>query len=206
MHSKTLLTSSVFATSTGSGSYDGNAAATYADQHATNRNSSYYSYLSDCANFVSQALKAGGWPYANPTLPLNDYFAWYYDTDGTNWTTWDDSNTNTWSVAKMLYSFIVLDSSPARGEYVATHSGTSSTPYPANVGKGDLFFYDWDGDAVINHTAIYAADGTDPNSGNIGALVDQHTNDRKHAIWSLAPYNSDRNTTNIYAVHLYDNF
>lgn len=187
------------------GTYDGTAAANYADKYATNGNSAYWTYTTDCTNFVSQALRAGGWTFSSFGANLTSPSAWYYDNNGTTWITWDDVNSNTWSVAKMLYSLTVLDSSPVRGKVIATYPGTTSTAYPSGVSKGDLMFYDWDGDAVVNHVSIVAGSGTDPNGGDIGTLVDQHTKNRFHAIWSLETYNTDKYTTTIYVTHLNTN-
>lgn len=71
------------------------------------------------------------------------------------------------------------------------------------LAKGDIVFYNWDytGDKYGsgffgNHVAIVvAASGTDPKSGWTGPLVDEHTTNRKHAIWSLIPYNAQFATT-----------
>lgn len=106
--------SSIALASTGSGTYNPNSAAAYADQYAITPSGSFkYFVSSDCTNFVSQALRAGGWPYTGSSA--TDPYAWYYDTKGTSSTS-DDTNSNTWSVAKDLYSFIVLNSNPARGQ------------------------------------------------------------------------------------------
>ncbi|MCF6096930.1 amidase domain-containing protein [Thermovorax subterraneus] len=164
-------------------------------------------FSSDCANFVSQALRAGGWPFANFGIDVTSPYAWYYDNKGTSSTS-DDKYSHTWSVAKKLYTFIVLDSNPRRGKNATTspYPGTTSDPYPDNTTIGDVIFYDWNGDAEIDHVSIYVANGTDPDSGYSGALVDQHTSNRYHAIWSLSPYNRWRNTTKIYPVELYTTY
>lgn len=149
----------------------------------------------------------GGWPYANFGAAADYPWAWYYDNKGTS-TTSDDTNSYTWSAAAKLYTFIVLDSSPARGKNAKAtpYPGTTSVPYPDNTDIGDTFFYSWNGDGVINHCSIYVANGTDPVSGYSGALIDQHTQNRYHAIWSLSYYNSKRLTTKIYPVFMYHSF
>ena len=50
--------------------YDRDAAVKYASNYCTNYNSAYPKYSSDCTNFASQVLKAGGYK-ANP-LPDSD--------------------------------------------------------------------------------------------------------------------------------------
>lgn len=71
------------------------------------------------------------------------------------------------------------------------------------MAAGDIVFYDWDYTGTsydegffANHVAmIVSASGTDPVSGWTGPLIDEHTNDRQDAIWSLIPYNSQAQTT-----------
>lgn len=186
-----LLTNSVFA-------YNSTNATTYADYYATNPNPNYALFGSDCTNFVSQALHNGGIPFVglNNNIPQ----AWWYNTQNTSSTS-DDTWSYTWSVAKNNYSYIILDSSPHLG-YVASTYKAPSNPYPSGVSPGDIFYYDWSSDGVIEHAGIYTANGTDPNSGSSGALQDQHTTNRYHAIWTLYPYNQNFYTTTIYAVHI----
>lgn len=52
------------------GSYDREAVKEYLQKYAKNPNSLYIKYSSDCANFVSQCIAAGGIPQTS---------AWYYD-------------------------------------------------------------------------------------------------------------------------------
>lgn len=68
--------------------YQRTTAASYADKYALNHNSAYYTCLNDCANFVSQALYAGGIPmdsyhdvshwWCEPPKPPKDYSPWCY--------------------------------------------------------------------------------------------------------------------------------
>ncbi|MCQ2462981.1 MAG: amidase domain-containing protein [Clostridia bacterium] len=64
-------------------SYNPSAAASYALKYWNNYNSSYSNYNSiggDCANFVSQCLRAGG-------LPMDDNWYWYsYNNHSASWT------------------------------------------------------------------------------------------------------------------------
>jgi cell wall-associated NlpC family hydrolase len=99
----------------------------------------------------------------------------------------------------------VLDSNPVRGSVVSTYPGDTSTPYPSGAVTGDLMFYDWGGDKVVDHVSIVVGTGTDPNGGDIGTLVDSHTINRYHAIWSLETYDADKLTTTIYVTHLNTN-
>lgn len=191
-----------YAEPTGSGTYNRTNAVSYAELYALNPNPNYVHYLSDCTNFVSQCLKYGGWPYANTNLPATNVYAWWYKTSPV-------SNSHAWSVADRLYGFTYCWSNPYRGGPVSpdTYSGTTSVAYPSGVQAGDLFFYDWETDGTMNHVSIYVVDGTDPNGDHYtGALIDQHTTNRYHAIWSLSSYNVNKYTTQIRPIHLYSSF
>ncbi|WP_237698983.1 amidase domain-containing protein [Caldicellulosiruptor obsidiansis] len=65
---------------------------------------------------------------------------------------------------------------------------------------GDILFYDWNSDGTYDHSAIVVVYARDPNSGINGVLQDQHTTDRKWAIWHLKPYNLNPWSTIIFAV------
>jgi hypothetical protein len=193
-----VLGTTAFATS-----YNRTAAVQYAEAYALDYNSDYKSYSSDCANFVSQCLKAGNWTYVNPYNNITSNSVWWYH----DIFLFPDENSNTWSVANSLLLFTGAYSNPMRGSIVSDYSGTTSVPYPNGVSAGDVFFYDWAGDGGVNHASIYVANGTDPNGNHYsGALIDQHTSDRYHAIWSLSSYNQYKLTTRIYSVHMNNSF
>jgi hypothetical protein len=64
--------------------YSPNAAVNYAYTYWSNYNSSYRAYDNDCTNFISQAVRAGGWPFDEVgERTTND--AWYYGSF--TWTT-----------------------------------------------------------------------------------------------------------------------
>ncbi|PKM45996.1 MAG: hypothetical protein CVV03_05835 [Firmicutes bacterium HGW-Firmicutes-8] len=195
----TIVPPVLAATPTGSGSYSASKAISYAEKYVLNYNPAYKYYYSDCTNFVSQCLYAGGWPYANTSLPATDNYAWWYKAS-------TSTNSNTWSVADRLYAFSFLYTNPYRGMATTRYSGTTTVNYPSGVSKGDIIFYDWTSDGNADHASIYVVDGTDPVSKSSGALIDQHTYDRQHAIWTLNYYNTNRSTTTIKPVHLYSSF
>ncbi|MFC5289219.1 amidase domain-containing protein [Actinokineospora guangxiensis] len=69
------------------GTFNRSAAAAYATRHAKSYNTAYRRFSDvggDCTNFVSQSMRAGGWP--------ND-LGWYRD--ATNW--WYNAGGETWS-------------------------------------------------------------------------------------------------------------
>ena len=169
--------------------YDGAAAAKYADQYATSYNKAYPSFANkggDCANFVSQALFAGG-IQQRPSPTFSGAAAWYMtQTNRKSWT-WSTS----WVNSQQNSLFI----STIGGTVVQTVIGASaSTVVNSNAQQGDIIFYDWTNDGTFDHEAIVAT--TD------GQYVDAHTNDRYHEYWTLAKYNTYAATTRIVVVHI----
>ncbi|MEU8774298.1 amidase domain-containing protein [Streptomyces sp. NPDC048606] len=78
------------------GAYDYNAMAKYAEKYWSNYNPAYRKFSGnggDCTNFISQALKAGGWKPVPGTS--SDYRNWWYD--GTRQSTsWIGANEWAW--------------------------------------------------------------------------------------------------------------
>jgi cell wall-associated NlpC family hydrolase len=177
--------------------YSGSQAAAYADQWATSRNSHYMRFSSDCANFVSQSLRAGGTDFAQNGQNANSDYAWWMNASNRTYST-------TWVNAYRLSRFI--DRATPGGYMIGGAKGTSTNYYtPSNVVTGDLLFYDWGQGEGISHVAIQVGVGYDLNITNqtwYGNYVDQHTSDRKHAFWSLYAYNGYRNSTYIYFKHM----
>lgn len=156
-------------------------AVSYADAWAKSRNSGYPSFGSDCTNFVSQSLGPNGAGYQMTTswyAKRNLYFFW-------DWT-------NSWSVVtdfltyaqkQGMITFMTFEN--PKGQW------SSGTP-------GDIISYQWSGTGPWNHLSVLvSSNGIDPTSGLRAALVDQHTTDRYHAVFTLQPYNPDWRTTRI---------
>ena len=88
---------------------------------------------------------------------------------------------------------------------------TDSNGVVAPINPGDPVFYDWTysgdqyGDGFFaNHVAIIvSSDGVDPVTGWTGPLIDEHTSNREHAVWSLIPYNSQAQTTAAWYTPMY---
>jgi len=174
--------------------YNGSQAASYADSWWNGRNGAYPAFADDCTNFVSQSLFAGGQPpvgtpgdYSEIT---NDYYWW--------WDPYVSLNTHSWSVAINLYSFLGLSGDG----YVAATSGAMATSGTDSLSQGDVLFYDWQGNGISHSTIQTVNYGVDPTYGGVGSLVDQHSNDRYHMIWTLQPKNPYAQTTTIYEVHV----
>lgn len=181
--------------------YDPNAAAGYADswssnsQHLQNPN---YPDLgdTDCTNFVSQALYAGGYPMQGVGNDGTKYTNWYVYHDFFGWH-WSFS----WTAAPDLLNMLYFDYPGGWGVKYRSPSQTYQGDRSGGA-KGDVLFYDWGTGQGVSHASIQVAYGTDPVSGWVGDLVDAHSSDRYHAFWSLRPYNGDRSTTYVTVVHI----
>jgi hypothetical protein len=175
--------------------YNRSNAASYADSWVIHnstigynvRDASYYNpayknynppdYGGDCANFVSQALFAGGWQYDS---------SWWYNNNGTGGTqTSDDTASTTWTYAPTHFSYWA----GARGVQVGS---------PSQLDTGDPVYYDWayvspDGPDKIQHVAIVVGRTTDGVP-----LVDAHNWDYYHVPYSGIVVQGDK----IYLVHV----
>ena len=167
-------------------SYTRYGARGYAEQWALNFNSNYKHLSSDCTNFVSQAMHDGGEYPMQFQSPK-----WYMERHWWGWT-WS----NSWTVIGDLINFVYAEN---WGYGYCVSPGYSSSAW-----YGDIITYDWNGDGIWDHASMETVyNGHDPNSGVYGDLVDQHTTNRKHAIWTLQPYNPNWQTTIYGILHLY---
>jgi hypothetical protein len=168
--------------------YSGAGAAQWADANWNSDPPGWPTFSNDCTNFVSLALWfGGGYPMTTYTGSPTDDHNWYMDRAGGRWTF-------SWSVAADQKQFQALHY--PGGYYAGTYSGT----YGGNddLSTGDQLYYDWTGGGVIDHMSLQVGFGTDPGSGWVGDLVDQHTTNRYHAYWTLQPYNAQASSTIIY--------
>lgn len=176
--------------------YSGAAAANYAnswtdnDPNTNTRNPAWPSFGNDCANFVSQALLAGGYDMQNVGANKNAYVNWWATKSGSTWTT-----TLSWLSVSNLVNFLYKDipggspiayKGPAQAQQSNKQSGAAT---------GDVIIYDWGVGEGNSHASIQVGYGIDPNSQWEGSLISMHTTDRKQAIWTLRPYNAFRDTT-----------
>ncbi|WP_460626444.1 amidase domain-containing protein [Intrasporangium mesophilum] len=177
--------------------YNPVGAKDYANTYALSRNLSYPNFAgTDCANFVSQAVHAGGYSFVGSSNPSSLYEWWIHG----NWYgTWDYATT--WSVAPRLRYFFIYD--VPGGISYGTAPGSSTNYWtPDQIVTGDVLFYDWGQGEGISHTAIQVGWGDDPNSTINGNFVDAHATDRYHAFWSLRPYNKYFAQTTVYFMHI----
>ena len=182
--------------------YNANSAVNYADTWAKARNPAYTQFSSDCTNFVSQVLRAGD-------LATNNQ--WYYNNSSSYSRTWSVADDFKWYI-KDIYGATRLSSGWTRlGTY---HGSTWLYSYINNAGyvnnsanipsSGDVVvFYDWEDDGKINHSAYCVGTGAALEDYNIyGDLINQHSNDKKRALWHLDTHNAKRDKTAIYAFQL----
>jgi hypothetical protein len=151
----------------------------------------------DCTNFVSQALFAGGYDMANIGADKTKYVNWY---SRKNLIGFDVSFT--WSVSFDLLTWLQKDIPGGSTLYYRSPSETVDGKRSGGA-TGDVLFYDWGVGEGVSHAAIQVGYGTDPVKFWVGDLIDMHSNDHKHAIWSLRPYNGNlAGTTYITVVHV----
>lgn len=177
-------------TTTSTTGYSGQSAASYADTYWSIYNPSYPSFANsggDCTNFVSQSLYAGGIAM-RPSPPYTGNASWFMLSSGGSWsysTSWINAQDN---------SIFLLQHLPGVTQVASVYGVTSGQTVPSNASQGDVVLYDWNNDGVFDHEAIIATSD--------GQSVDAHTNNRYHAYWTLAEYNSQSATTHIVVLHI----
>jgi hypothetical protein len=187
--------------------YSGPNAAAYANRWATTDNTAQYPvYSSDCTNFVSQAVYAGGYPFRNKNQNQVDAWYGYYQAVGNpniGAVQWESSVS--WINVVAFHNFLLVDYPGGVAE--GTAPGSSTNYYtPNSVVTGDVLFFDWGQGEGLSHAVIQVGIGDDPNLEPsqvwYGNYIDEHTSNRYHAFWSLKPYNADWKTTTIYFMHV----
>ncbi|WP_176741140.1 amidase domain-containing protein [Streptomyces agglomeratus] len=111
--------------------------ASYADKHWRNTNSDYRVYGNDCTNFISQAMRAGGWRATSGSVASRrDNRKWFYASH-----TWNTSYT--WAGAENWYWF------------AAKHSDRTRVLNNIwQMQRSDVLQADWKKDGIIDHTMI----------------------------------------------------
>lgn len=182
---------SIIALSSTCMAYNGDSAASYARKWALSRNSQYKANDSDCANFVSQSLVAGGYSMTS---------SWYNKKVGLVMQISDN-----WGKAKSLVTYL-----SNQGWGVRRNIGYSKNNINvfdcSMIENGDVIVYDWENDGVIDHVAIVSTDNYpyripgSPSSvpTQYGDAISQHTSDRKDVQWHLYPYLKDAHKSTCY--------
>jgi cell wall-associated NlpC family hydrolase len=143
--------------------YDRDAARAYADRYALSYNTSFARFTGvDCANFCSQSGRAGSMPLVSGGADSG----WWYDKQGTG-STADDEYSLSWINVGRQMGFW----NTRRTDYVTSVS---------DVSRGDFVYYDWSGDGVWDHVAVFA--GTNSAGQKV---IDAHTTDYYHVYWKL---------------------
>ncbi|MEE1751934.1 amidase domain-containing protein [Streptomyces sp. SP18CS02] len=117
--------------------YDYTAMAAYAEKYWSKYNPAYPSYDGagaggDCTNFVSQALKAGGWKHAPGSW--DDYRKWWSDPQLGNTLSWVGVNEWSW--------------------FALSSKRTANLSNVWELGVGDVLQVDFDRDGSKDHTMI----------------------------------------------------
>lgn len=114
----------------------------YANKHWKRANTNYRTYGSDCTNFISQAMTAGGWnTTSGGFLERKDSDKWFYGS-------FESTTSYTWAGAENWYWF------------AKKHS--KRTKPLNNVWKlvsSDVLQADWKRDGIIDHTMIVTKRG-----------------------------------------------
>lgn len=117
-------------------SYNYSAMAAYAEQYWRNYNPDYRTqneHGGDCTNFVSQAMRAGGWPDASPGFYRDDNYWWY------NWI----NQTWTWINVGYFYTFAAVRS---HRTYILST--------PESMLLADILQADFSNDGEKDHTML----------------------------------------------------
>ncbi|WP_434599701.1 amidase domain-containing protein [Streptomyces sp. A5-4] len=117
--------------------YNYAAMATYAEKYWSNYNPAYPSFDDagaggDCTNFVSQALKAGGWKHAPGSW--DDYRKWWSDPTLGNTLSWVGVNEWSW--------------------FALSSKRTTNLSNVWEMGVGDVLQVDFDRDGSKDHTML----------------------------------------------------
>ncbi len=148
--------------------YNRAGAVAYADRWWNSHNSKYrYFPGDDCTNYVSQCFDDGGQALMAWRFP----FIWWYDFHGTD-NVGDDTWSTSWAVPHdQAYNLSRnTDVDEMRGSYVAS---------ARELSLGDSLYYDFDGDGILDHSAIVV------KIHNGEPYVNYHTNNTYHRHWNL---------------------
>ncbi len=155
--------------------YNANNAVSYARTWAYSRNTSYpvldanSSQGGDCTNFVSQALRAGGWRNTATTSTTSDLLWWF-----TNKTTTGYSQS--WSTAHGFFRHMNGGVNPPGTG--TSYEGWTKWDGATSLNYGDVVSADWTGDNAIDHTMIVTGFRRMAN-GLVEPRFTYHSNDRK---------------------------
>jgi len=130
-------------------------------------NPAYDNLGTNCANFASQALEAGGWQRKEGTYGVRDLNSWSPRLKDLNA---KEKPSHTWSLARDLYKY-VLKNSPYHPMLAWEHESAQA---------GDLIFTDWDpngkADGQIDHVMVVTGTKTLKKNVRIPTISQKTTN------------------------------
>ena len=136
----------------------------YRGDKAEHFNSDYpYSDKSNCTNFVSQVLHAGGWKYDDGFIPKNTA-NWAPDLSGPGGPSW------TWVNAAYQYTYV------RNGSYGYLDNIWNAKP-------GDLLYVDWEGDEKINHVMVVTGTTPEGDPSITQKSINRSNISLHHLIW-----------------------
>lgn len=137
--------------------FDIDDGVTYATAHATSRNSAYKSFSSDCTNFVSQILEAGG---VLQEVYASEYSGW-----------WHTTSTTIFGITTHQHSVSWINANTFAGYMGVTYTTEDHAEFKSNIQKGDFIAGDWESDGDWNHMGFVT------NKTSVDYRVAQHTSD-----------------------------
>ncbi len=200
-----FITSPLWFVGAAGASYSGTNAALYADFWWNSGNPAYYSFDTDCTNFVTQGMAIYGFPivrgqYQNSNVFYNDTLAVFA---GSPTLQAEDGRAESLSgtVADSLFTYLRSGAGSLIGNYSYAADGAAPSYMPSSIVKGDVLFYDWGQGMGVSHVSMMVGSGTDTD-GYVGDWIDQHSNDRYHEFWTLKETNAYWQTTTVYYFHI----
>ena len=127
--------------------YDAQAAIAYSYEYAETRNPEYANFDSNCTNYISQILIAGGKEMDEPIAPKKDVRITYHDTPTLWFSTYIETKPERWKEFSISNSFCRTDSFV---KYWTETRGMNLTTY-VNTIDGLLKLYDLadEGDIIL---------------------------------------------------------
>lgn len=146
--------------------YQPDRAVVYAEQYWNTNNPAFQTFSSnDCTNYVSQCLRAGGFPMMQTNR--RDQGWWYRHAQSRP----NDSWSYSWAVAHSFYHHLNHLSQAGKGVRRVSSAH--------ELQLGDVLCYDFEGDGRWNHNTIVTM-----KDGDGAPLINAHTNNSQHRYWS----------------------
>ena len=182
-------------------------------------NPNYPSYPSDCTNFVSQTMAAGGEPEIGIAQPVygadgssSDPSYWYMiPLNQRNSYATNAMFTQTWTVVQWWLYFNLYGSNQSTqrakiiGSFYYDKGNNTAPANPPYMVPGDVFAYNFTGNSYngLSHLSIETQDGNFTDQyGYVGDAVDAHTNNRHNIFWTLKDVSPGWATMSIFYIQI----